>query len=61
MKITRNKKSHKTLMFFTTHFNYHEPYQVLIDATFCQAALKVNFLQNSGNCQLNSQFLFLTE
>lgn len=41
MKITRNKKSHKTLMFFATHFNYHEPYQVLIDATFCQAALKV--------------------
>ncbi|KAM7352913.1 rRNA-processing protein UTP23 homolog [Cochliomyia hominivorax] len=40
MKITRNKKSHKTLMFFATHFNYHEPYQVLIDATFCQAALK---------------------
>ncbi|XP_075153708.1 rRNA-processing protein UTP23 homolog [Haematobia irritans] len=40
MKITRNKKSHKTLMYFTTHFQYHEPYQVLIDATFCQAALK---------------------
>uniref|UniRef100_A0A1I8Q2I1 rRNA-processing protein UTP23 homolog n=1 Tax=Stomoxys calcitrans TaxID=35570 RepID=A0A1I8Q2I1_STOCA len=40
MKITRNKKSHKTLMFFATHFQYHEPYQVLIDATFCQAALK---------------------
>ncbi|XP_061402106.1 rRNA-processing protein UTP23 homolog [Musca vetustissima] len=40
MKITRNKKSHKTLMFYTTHFQYHEPYQVLIDATFCQAALK---------------------
>ncbi|XP_023307575.2 rRNA-processing protein UTP23 homolog [Lucilia cuprina] len=40
MKITRYKKSHKTLMFFATHFNYHEPYQVLVDATFCQAALK---------------------
>ena len=53
MKITRNKKSHKTLMFFATHFNYHEPYQVLVDATFCQAALKVtkiietNFQNNS--------------
>lgn len=41
MKISRFKKSHKTLAFFATHFDYREPYQVLIDATFCQAALQV--------------------
>ncbi|XP_055837383.1 rRNA-processing protein UTP23 homolog [Episyrphus balteatus] len=40
MKINRFKKSQKILSFFTTNFQYHEPYQVLIDATFCQAALQ---------------------
>ncbi|KAH8255542.1 hypothetical protein KR038_005301 [Drosophila bunnanda] len=40
MKISRFKKSHKTLVFFATNFDYREPYQVLIDATFCQAALQ---------------------
>ncbi|XP_054745221.1 rRNA-processing protein UTP23 homolog [Anastrepha obliqua] len=40
MKISRFKKSLKTLKFFVTNFDYHEPYQVLIDATFCQAALQ---------------------
>ncbi|BFF95965.1 rRNA-processing protein UTP23 homolog [Drosophila madeirensis] len=39
MKISRFKKSHKTLVFFATNFDYREPYQVLVDATFCQAAL----------------------
>ncbi|ALC40029.1 CG17652 [Drosophila busckii] len=34
------RKSHKTLVFFATNFDYREPYQVLIDATFCQAALQ---------------------
>uniref|UniRef100_A0A1A9WKU1 rRNA-processing protein UTP23 homolog n=1 Tax=Glossina brevipalpis TaxID=37001 RepID=A0A1A9WKU1_9MUSC len=40
MKITRSKKLNKTLSYFGAHFNYREPYQILIDATFCQAALK---------------------
>ncbi|XP_037951932.1 rRNA-processing protein UTP23 homolog [Teleopsis dalmanni] len=40
MKISRLKKSHKILQYFATNFNYREPYQVLIDATFCQAALQ---------------------
>ncbi|XP_055379074.1 rRNA-processing protein UTP23 homolog [Condylostylus longicornis] len=40
MKIERLKKSHKTMAFYITNFNYHQPYQVLVDATFCQAALK---------------------
>ncbi|XP_068151861.1 rRNA-processing protein UTP23 homolog [Drosophila tropicalis] len=40
MKISRFKKSHKTLVYFATNFEYREPYQVLIDATFCQAALQ---------------------
>ncbi|XP_034099733.1 rRNA-processing protein UTP23 homolog [Drosophila nasuta] len=40
MKISRFKKSHKTLVFFASNFDYREPYQVLVDATFCQAALQ---------------------
>ncbi|KAM8715689.1 hypothetical protein ACLKA7_002696 [Drosophila subpalustris] len=40
MKISRFKKSHKTLVYFANNFDYREPYQVLIDATFCQAALQ---------------------
>ncbi|XP_067625054.1 rRNA-processing protein UTP23 homolog [Eurosta solidaginis] len=40
MKISRFKKLHKTLTFFATNFEYREPYQILVDATFCQAALQ---------------------
>ncbi|XP_011178428.1 rRNA-processing protein UTP23 homolog [Zeugodacus cucurbitae] len=40
MKISRFKKAHKTLSFFATNFEYREPYQILIDATFCQLALQ---------------------
>ncbi|XP_036327716.1 rRNA-processing protein UTP23 homolog [Rhagoletis pomonella] len=40
MKISRFKKLHKTVTFFATNFQYREPYQVLVDATFCQAALQ---------------------
>ncbi|XP_011207816.2 rRNA-processing protein UTP23 homolog [Bactrocera dorsalis] len=40
MKISRFKKAHKTLTFFATNFDYREPYQILVDATFCQIALQ---------------------
>ncbi|XP_014086515.1 rRNA-processing protein UTP23 homolog [Bactrocera oleae] len=40
MKIARFKKAHKTLNFFATNFEYREPYQILVDATFCQIALQ---------------------
>ncbi|XP_004530370.1 rRNA-processing protein UTP23 homolog [Ceratitis capitata] len=40
MKISRLKKAHKTLTFFSTNFEYREPYQILVDATFCQMALQ---------------------
>lgn len=40
MKIARYKKAHKTIAFYANNFGYRAPYQVLIDATFCQTALQ---------------------
>lgn len=48
MKINRHKKLNKILNFFQTHYQYHAPYQILIDGTFCEAARKVS----------NSEFLY---
>lgn len=42
MKIARYKKASKTLSFYKNNFGFRTPYQILIDATFCQAALVVN-------------------
>lgn len=41
MKIARYKKAQKTLSFYRNNFGFREPYQILIDATFCQTALIV--------------------
>ncbi|XP_066531090.1 rRNA-processing protein UTP23 homolog [Hoplias malabaricus] len=40
MKIKRQKQAKKTLSFYRYNFGFREPYQILIDGTFCQAALK---------------------
>ncbi|KAM8882910.1 rRNA-processing protein UTP23 homolog [Synchiropus picturatus] len=40
MKIKRQKQAKKSLLFYKYNFLFREPYQVLIDGTFCQAALK---------------------
>ncbi|KNC79563.1 hypothetical protein SARC_08049 [Sphaeroforma arctica JP610] len=40
MKITRHKAARRTLAFYKSRFGLHEPYQVLVDATFCQASLE---------------------
>lgn len=40
MKIKRQKQAKKTLSFYKYNFNFREPFQILIDGTFCQAALK---------------------
>lgn len=42
MKIARYKKAQKTLSFYRNNFGFREPYQILIDATFCQTALIVS-------------------
>lgn len=40
MKIKRYKKVNKYLAFYRRHFAFHTPYQVLIDGSFCDKALK---------------------
>lgn len=48
MKITRQKHAKKHLGFFRNNFGVREPYQILLDGTFCQAALR-------GRIQLRDQ------
>lgn len=40
MKIRRRKKIQRTLAFFKNNFGFHSPFRVVVDGTFCQAALK---------------------
>ncbi|CAG9802837.1 unnamed protein product [Chironomus riparius] len=44
MKVTRYKKASKRINFFINNFGYHPPIQVLIDGTFCFAAIKNKLL-----------------
>ncbi|EFA12229.1 rRNA-processing protein UTP23 homolog [Tribolium castaneum] len=48
MKIKRYKKVHKHLNFYINNFGFRQPYQILLDGTFCFAALnnKVNIADN---------------
>jgi len=40
MKIEQKRKVNRLLSFFSNHFGFHEPYQILIDGTFTVAALE---------------------
>ncbi|KAL4629827.1 rRNA-processing protein UTP23-like [Arapaima gigas] len=40
MKIKRQKQAKKTVSFYKYNFRFREPFQILLDGTFCQAALK---------------------
>lgn len=44
MKVTRYKKANKRVNFYINNFGYHQPIQILIDGTFCFAAMKVKNL-----------------
>ena len=48
MKIRRYKHARRVLSLYRNTFGFHEPYQVLVDGTFCQAAL-------AGKIQLKEQ------
>lgn len=41
MKIHRNKKFKKIIQYYKNNFGFREPFQILVDATFCFTALKV--------------------
>lgn len=40
MKVKRYKKAQRYISFYRNHFGFRAPYQILLDGTFCQAALK---------------------
>lgn len=40
MKIKRQKHAKKSITFYKYNFSFREPFQILVDGTFCQAALK---------------------
>ncbi|KAJ8920893.1 hypothetical protein NQ315_015686 [Exocentrus adspersus] len=48
MKIKRYKKLNKRLNFYINNFGFRQPYQLLVDGTFCCAALKnkINIADN---------------
>jgi U3 small nucleolar RNA-associated protein 23 len=59
MKIKRYKKAEKFMSLYKNNFGFREPYQVLLDGTFCQVALthKVNIQEQlprylKGQCKL---------
>lgn len=42
MKINRTKRAQKHLQFYSNIFGFREPYQLLVDGTFCLQAIKYN-------------------
>jgi len=44
MKVKRQKHVRKILTFYRSSFRYQSPFKVLVDGTFCRAAL---------NCKVN--------
>uniref|UniRef100_A0A6G1SD91 rRNA-processing protein UTP23 homolog n=1 Tax=Aceria tosichella TaxID=561515 RepID=A0A6G1SD91_9ACAR len=59
MKIKRYKKAEKFMSLYKNNFGFREPYQVLLDGTFCQVALdhKVDIQEQlprylKGQCKL---------
>ncbi|KAB0797150.1 hypothetical protein PPYR_08144 [Photinus pyralis] len=61
MKIKRYKKMSKNVSFYVNHFKFHQPYQILMDGTFCYAALnsKINIQDNLPR-YLQSELKFRT-
>ncbi|CAH0603528.1 unnamed protein product [Chrysodeixis includens] len=61
MKITRYKKVQKYLKFYYNNYGFHQPYQVLIDGTFCFTAFKEQInIRDQIPKYLNSQAKLLT-
>lgn len=46
MKIRRYKKVNKNINFYVNNFGFRQPYQILIDGTFCYAALNVSIARS---------------
>jgi len=59
--VTRLKKARKRMKIYKSCFGFREPYQVLVDGTFCQAAITNKaFVQQSIGFIFKGQVKFLT-
>lgn len=63
MRVKRVKHCKKHLLFYKTTFGFHEPYQILVDMTFCQLALlcKINIREQINNYIGEQTQLFTTK
>lgn len=63
MRVKRVKHCKKHLAFYKTTFGFREPYQILIDMTFCQHALmcKINIKEQISNYIGEGTQLFTTQ
>jgi len=68
MRVKRLKHCKKHVSFYKTTFGFHEPYQILVDLTFCQFALmyKINIKEQipkyiEGNSQLFTTSCIINE
>ena len=63
MKYKRKKQAKRVLQLLKTTFNFHEPFQIVIDGTFCQSALehKINIRDQLSNYLSATVRLFTTE
>ncbi len=68
MKVKRQKRVRKLISFYSTNYGLRAPYKVLVDGTFCKAALKfkVNISEQlskyvEGEVQLSTTNCVLAE
>ncbi|XP_057296768.1 rRNA-processing protein UTP23 homolog isoform X2 [Hydractinia symbiolongicarpus] len=63
MRVKRLKHCKKLVAFYKTTFGFHEPYQILIDLTFCQFALmyKINIKEQIPKYIEGESQLFTTK
>jgi len=63
MRVKRVKHCKKHISFYKTTFGFHEPYQILVDVTFCQFALmcKINIKEQISNYIGDQSQLFTTK
>eukprot|EP00041_Stephanoeca_diplocostata_P009579 m.148184 g.148184 ORF g.148184 m.148184 type:complete len:228 (+) comp17798_c0_seq1:248-931(+) len=61
MKVKRLKRARKLLQLYTSSFGFREPFQILVDGTFCQAALETKtHLQEQIPAYLSVKVTLLT-
>jgi U3 small nucleolar RNA-associated protein 23 len=61
MRVNRHKKAQRILSFYTNNFGFRPPFQLVLDGTFCQVALKQQFhIREQVPKYLGEEVKFLT-